>query len=54
MKCRLIKLENISGSKASAYSILLNDNNETLFDKFIKENHSLFLNETKDILQHLT
>lgn len=53
MRCRLIKLENLSGYKASVYSVLLNNENETLFENFLKENYSLFLNETKDIIQRL-
>ncbi len=53
MKYRLVKLENLSGYKASVYSVLLNNEDETLFEKFLKENYNSFLNETKDIVQRL-
>lgn len=54
MRCRLVKLNNLSGYKASVYSVLLNNDNDTQFEKFLKENYSLFLNETKNIIQRLS
>lgn len=53
MRCRLVKLSRFSGKGASVYSIVLNDEKETLLDKFIRENSFLFLSETKDILMRL-
>ena len=53
MKCRLVKLTKFSGDKASIYSIILNDEQETLFDKFLKENKDSYLSETNNILIRL-
>jgi hypothetical protein len=53
MKCKLVKLYRFSGNKASVYSIILNDEKETLLDKFILENRNTFLSEIKDILMRL-
>ena len=36
MKYKLVKLTKLSGKKASVYSIILNDEPETLLDKFIR------------------
>ena len=53
MKYRLVKLSSFSANECSIYSILLNDEQETLLEKFIKENKDTFLSEIKDILQRL-
>ena len=53
MKCKLVKLSKFSGNKASIYSVILNDEQETLLDKFISENKDTFLGEIKDILKRL-
>lgn len=53
MKYKIIKINNISGKEASVYSIILNNENETLLNKFIRENEILFKSETKDILKRL-
>lgn len=53
MRCRLVKLSKFSGNGASIYSIVLNNEKETLLDKFIKENSYSFLSETKNILMRL-
>lgn len=49
MKCRLVKLSKFSGGKASVYSVIMNDEQQTLLDKFIVENISSFESEIKDI-----
>lgn len=49
MKCRLVKLSKFSGNKASVYSVIMNDERHTLFDKFIVENKDSFLSEIKNI-----
>jgi hypothetical protein len=54
MKCRLIKIESLSGRKASVYSVSLGREVETLLEKFVRENQNLYLSETKDILGHHT
>ena len=53
MKCRLVKLQNLSGNKASIYSVVLNDDQRTLFDNFIEESKGSFLSEIKDIAVRL-
>jgi putative component of toxin-antitoxin plasmid stabilization module len=53
MKCKLVKLHKFSGNKASIYSIIIENEQETLFDKFLKENVNSFTSETKDILMRL-
>lgn len=53
MRCRLEKIESLSGSKASLYSVRVNEENQTLFEKFVQENKDSFLSETKDILKRL-
>jgi len=54
MKCKLVKLLKFSGNKASVYSIIIGNEQETLFDKFLKENVYLFTSEIKDILMRLS
>lgn len=53
MKCKLVKIESLSGDKASVYSVMLNEESETLLEKFFRENKNSFLSETKDILKRL-
>jgi hypothetical protein len=53
MKCRLLKIDSLSGGKASVYSVSLNEETETLLEKFVRENINSFLSETKDILKRL-
>ncbi len=38
MKFEIVKLSNFSGPKATFYSVIIDDDAETLFDKFINEN----------------
>ena len=45
MKCRLIKIESLSGRKASVYSVSLGREVETLLEKFVRENQNLYLSE---------
>ena len=53
MKCRLVKINKLSGDRASLYSVVINEEKETLLEKFIRENKNSFLSETKDILKRL-
>lgn len=53
MKCKLVKLLKLSGYKASVYSVIINDEQESLLDKFIQENNSSYLSELKDIVMRL-
>lgn len=53
MEYELIKIESLSGSKASVYTVLISDEHKSLFDVFLDENKNLFLDELKDIAQRL-
>ena len=53
MKCKLVRLESLSGGKASIYSILIDKDNETLFEQFVMEHMSSFKDETNDIIKRL-
>lgn len=53
MKFEIVELKDFSGPQASIYSIRVNDENETLFEKFLNENKDTFENEVFDILQRL-
>lgn len=53
MRCKLVKINQLSGNAASIYSVAINGEAETLLDKFIKENIISFKNETKDLFKRL-
>jgi hypothetical protein len=53
MKCKLVKLKNLSGSKASVYSPFIEEEGKTLFEIFLEENNSSFKNELKDIYSRI-
>ena len=53
MKFELIELENLSGPKATFYSVLIDDDSETLFEKFYEENKDIFREELKSIVKTL-
>ncbi len=53
MKCKLVKIDSLSGKEASIYSVYLEDESTTLFEKFVNEYSISFKSETKDIIQRL-
>lgn len=53
MRYKLVKLQKLSGNKASIYSVIQNDETESFLEKFIKENKISFIDETKNILMRL-
>ncbi len=53
MRFKLQKLIQLSGSKASIYSIFIEEHQKTSFDLFLEENQNLFKNELKDIIGRL-
>lgn len=53
MKFKIVKLNQFSGSKAGIYSVVLNNDNETLLNKFVRENEISFKSETKNIIERL-
>lgn len=53
MNFEIIKLNQFSGNHAGIYSIYLEDEQQTLFERFIKENFNSFKSEIKDIMKRL-
>lgn len=53
MKFRIQKLEQFTGEQAGIYSIFLEDEQQTMFERFLKENISLFKSEIIDITQRI-
>ena len=45
MRIQLVKIEQLSGKQASIYSVVFNDDQITLFDKFLLENKNSFKSE---------
>jgi L-rhamnose mutarotase len=43
MKFEIVELSELSGSKATIYSIFVDDDNKTLFENFMIENLESFL-----------
>jgi hypothetical protein len=54
MKFELVELTRLSGKKATFYSLILDDEEMTLFDKFIEENDAEFSDEIDSIFDTLT
>jgi len=46
-------MEQLSGNQASIYSLFVEEENRTLFDKFLFENNSTFISELQDIITRL-
>lgn len=53
MRIRLVKLNQLSGERASIYSAIYEDDQISLFDKFLNENNISFKSELKDIVLRL-
>lgn len=53
MQFELIKIEDLSGKKASCYTVILSGENESLFERFLSENSVTFKSEILDILARL-
>jgi hypothetical protein len=49
----LVKIEKLSGSRTTIYTIYLQDEDETLFDRFIRENLEAFPEELANIRYQL-
>jgi hypothetical protein len=54
MKFELVELTRLSGRKSTFYSLIINDDEVTLFDKFIEENDAEFPEEIDSIFDTLT
>lgn len=53
MRCRVVKIEQLSGCKASVYSIIIDNGSLNLLDKFIEENEVIHKKEVDDIVGRL-
>jgi len=53
MKCRLVKLPQLSGNKTTVYSVIFEDDRKTLFDNFIIENSISFKSEIEEMIIRL-
>jgi hypothetical protein len=53
MKYKLVRLKQISGCQSSIYSMLLMDEQKTLFERFLEENKNTFKSELKSITNRL-
>lgn len=53
MKYKLVKLNKYSGKSASLYTIFLEEEQKTLFDRFLAENKNTFISELKSIVSRL-
>lgn len=50
MKFEIVELDNLSGLEATIYSVIIDDDSETLFDKFLNENKTTFKEELVTII----
>lgn len=53
MKVRLIKISDFSGDKAHLYSVIVDDDEVSLFEQFVAENIETHRKEVMDILMRL-
>lgn len=53
MKFRLVKLSRFSGVKTSIYTVVVGNDAETLFDKFLQSHKDSHLNEIRQIIATL-
>lgn len=53
MKFEIVELSNLSGPKASIYSVIVDDESQTLFDNFLEENKTRFRDEIINIVARI-
>jgi len=53
MNFEIVKLDALSGCESSIYTFRINEEQDTLFEQFIKENKNLYLSEIKNIVSRL-
>ena len=53
MKYKLKKIPHLSGNKATIYSVIIDDNDKSLYELFLAENFSLFISEISYINKRL-
>lgn len=54
MKCRIVKIDELTGNDASVYGVELVEEGITLFDRFLGENKESFISELSYIAMRLT
>ncbi len=54
MNFEIVRLSDFSGKKATIYSIIVEDEDSTLFDDFLEENENQYPDETLDIVKRLS
>lgn len=53
MKYEVVKLEDLSGAKASIYSVVLDGEDQTLFEQFVDRHGQEYSKEVTDIVQRI-
>lgn len=53
LKCQIIKIPNLSGVMGSVYTVLIDEELNTSFEKFVQDNQNSFKSEIKDIVGRL-
>lgn len=53
MKYKLVKLVKFRGSKSTIYSVIIDEDKQTLFDRFVDENRKIYPLEFKSIRDRL-
>ena len=53
MRCKLKKLSNLSGNAASVYSLIVGEEEKTLFETFLEENMSSSRNELSEMVSRI-
>ena len=53
MRISLVELEELTGEKIRVYSLIIGENDLTIYDKFLKENLAQFVDEVVDIISRI-
>ena len=54
MKFQIVKLDKLCGHRTTVYSVILNDEEHTLFERFLIENKVHYTTELTDLLYQIT
>jgi len=53
VKYKLVKLDKFKGSKSTIYSVIIDEDKQTLFDRFVDENREIYPSEFNSIRDRL-
>ncbi len=53
MKCKLVKIPEFTGNKTTVYTVLMENEEKTLFDSFVEESKISYSSEIRDIVSRL-